>query len=133
MRVFVDTNIFMYAAGAMHPHKAPSIQLLTRMAGDDVESVSDAEMLQELLHRYWAIKQLDHGLVLCDQAVHTIPTILPVHVADVLMAKQLLAQHPEIEPRDAVHAAVMLNHGITHLYSYDHHFDAIPGLTRLEP
>jgi hypothetical protein len=28
---------------------------------------------------------------------------------------------------------VMLNHGLTHLYSYDHHFDHIPGITRLVP
>lgn len=133
MRVFVDANIFMYAAGAAHPHKAPSIQLLTRMAGGEVESASDAEALQELLYRYWAVNQLDQGVALCDQAVRAVQTILPVDVSDVLIAKQLLAQHRTIEPRDAIHAAVMFNHGITRLYSYDRHFDVIRGITRLEP
>lgn len=133
MRVFVDANILMYAAGAMHPYKAPSIRLLARIASDELESVSDAEILQELLYRYWSIRQLDQGVALCDQAVRTVPTILPVGVSDMLTARHLLVQHRTIEPRDAVHAAVMLNHGITHLYSYDHHFDAIAGLTRLEP
>lgn len=133
MKVFVDANIFMYAVGAAHPHKAPSIRLLEHIAGDGVEAVSDAEALQELLYRYWSINRLQEGLALCDHVVRAIPTILPVNVSDVLVAKQLLAKHRTIEPRDAVHAAVMFNHGMTHLYSYDQHFDEIPGLKRLEP
>ena len=133
MKVFVDANVFMYAVGASHSHKAPSVRLLESIAGDGVESVTDVEVLQELLYRYWAIKQLEQGLLLCDQVVRAIPTVLPVDLSDVSVAKQLLAQHRTIEPRDAIHAAVMLNHGITHLYSYDHHFDEIPGLKRLEP
>ena len=133
MRVFVDANIFMYAVGVAHPHKVPSIRLLERIAGDGLEAVSDAEALQELLYRYWSINRLEQGLALCDQVMRVIPTILPVGSSDVLIAKQLLAQHRTIEPRDAIHAAVMLNHGLTHLYSYDRHFDRIPGLKRLEP
>ena len=133
MRVFVDANIFMYTVGVSHPHKVPSVRLLEHIAGDGVEAVSDAEVLQELLYRYWAIKHLEQGLALCDQVVRVIHTILPVGMSDVSVAKQLLIQHRTIEPRDAIHAAVMLNHGLTHLYSYDHHFDHIPGITRLVP
>ena len=133
MRVFVDANIFMYAVGAAHPYKAPSIQLLERIAADEMEAVNNAEALQELLYRYWSINRLQEGLALCEQALRVIPTILPVGASDVLVAKQLLAEHRTIEPRDAIHAAVMFNHGITHLYSYDRHFDKIPGLKRLEP
>lgn len=133
MRVFVDANIFMYAVGIAHPHKAPSIQLLERIAGDGVDAASDVEVLQEILYRYWAIGQLDRGLTVCDQVLRVISTVLPVETSDVLVAKQLLAQHRTIEPRDAIHAAVMFNHGMTHLYSYDNHFDHIPDLTRLVP
>ena len=133
MRVFVDANVFMYAVGAAHPHKTPSVRLLESIAGDGVESVTDVEVLHELLYRYWAVKQLEQGLALCDQVVRVILTVLPVGMSDVWVAKQLLAQHRTIEPRDAIHAAVMLNHGLTHLYSYDHHFDHIPGLQRVVP
>ena len=133
MRVFLDANIFMYAVGASHPHKAPSVRLLESIAGNGVESVTDVEVLQELLYRYWAVKQLEQGLTLCDQVIRVIPAVLPVSMSDVLVAKHLLAQHRTIEPRDAIHAAVMLNHGLTRLYSYDHHFDCIPGLKRLLP
>jgi len=133
MRVFLDANIVMYAAGRAHPHKEPAIRLLRQVVQGECQAISDTEMLQELLYRYWHVKLLEEGLRLVDQAIQIIPLVLPVAKADVLLAKDLMTQHPAVPPRDAVHAAVMLNHGITHLYSYDHHFDAIPGLKRLEP
>ena len=133
MKAFIDANILMYASGAPHPYKASSLQLLERIADNTIESVSDVEVLQELLYRYWAVRQADQGLALCDQAMRLIPTILPVELPDVVVAKRLFAAYRMIEPRDAIHAAVMLNHGVTHLYSYDRHFDRIPGLTRFEP
>lgn len=133
MRVFVDANIFMYAVGVAHPHKAPSIRVLERLAGDGVGAVSDAEVLQELLYRYWHLNMVERGAALVDYVVQAIPTILPINLQDVVVARSLLVQHPALKPRDAIHAAVMLNHGLTHLYSYDQDFDLIPGLTRLEP
>jgi len=133
MRVFVDANIFMYAVGAAHPHKAPSIRLLERVAGEGVEAVSDAEVLQELLYRYWHLKMVEQGAALVDYVLQAIPAILPITPRDVMVARSLLVQHPPLKPRDAIHAAVMLNHGLTHLYSYDHDFDILSDLTRLEP
>lgn len=133
MNVFLDVNIIMYAAGAAHPSKAPCSQLLERIAQGGFEAVCDTEVLQELLYRYWHVKVLEEGLKLVAMVTRIIPTILPVSKADVLLATKLLAQHRRVQPRDAIHAAVMLNHGLTHLYSYDHDFDLIPGLKRLEP
>jgi len=133
MRVFVDANIFMYAVGVAHPHKAPSIQLLERVAGEGVEAVSDAEVLQELLYRYWHLHMVERGAALVDYAVRVMPTILPINPQDVMVARSLLLQYHALKPRDAIHAAVMLNHGLTHLYSYDQEFDLVTGLTRLEP
>ena len=133
MNVFLDVNIIMYAAGATHPSKAPCSQLLERIAQGGLAAVCDTEVLQELLYRYWHVKVLEEGLKLVAMVTRIIPTILPVSKADVLLATKLLVQHRRVQPRDAIHAAVMLNHGLTHLYSYDRDFDLIPGLKRLEP
>lgn len=133
MRVFVDVNIVMYAAGRAHPHKEPSARLLQQVAHEQLEAVTDAEVLQELLYRYWHLQVLEQGIALVNHVVRVFPAILSVGKPDVVLAGSLLTRHRGLEPRDAVHAAIMLNHGLTHLYSYDHHFDAIPGLKRLEP
>ena len=133
MKVFLDVNIFMYAAGQPHAYQAPSAALLDQVVAGTVEAVTNAEVLQEALHRFWRMGALRNGLVLCDHIVQIVDTILPIEKADLLLTRKLLEAHRHIEPRDAVHAAVMLNHGITHLYSYDRHFDLLTDLTRLEP
>lgn len=133
MRVFIDVNVLMYSAGALHPYKEPSIGLLRKVANGGLDAVIDTEILQEILYRYWHLKILDQVITLVNRVVHTIPVILPVTKLDALLSTTLLAEHPPIEPRDAIHAAIMLNHGISQIYSYDRHFDSIPGINRLEP
>lgn len=43
--ILIDSNIFMYAAGAEHPHKEPSRSFLEEVARGDVEAALDAEVL----------------------------------------------------------------------------------------
>ena len=47
----------MYAAGAEHPNKAPSVAFLASVAEERVEAIIDAELLQEILHRYRALNR----------------------------------------------------------------------------
>jgi len=44
--ILIDTNIIMYAAGAKHPHKRPSAQLLEQVATGDVDAIINAETLE---------------------------------------------------------------------------------------
>ena len=44
--ILVDSIVLMYAAGAEHPHKAPCVRFLDRVATGEVEAVLDAELLQ---------------------------------------------------------------------------------------
>ena len=53
--ILVDSNILMYAAGADHPNKAPSIRFLEKVAREQMDVALDAEVLQEILYRYRAI------------------------------------------------------------------------------
>jgi predicted nucleic acid-binding protein len=59
--ILLDTNLFMYAAGADHPNKAPAGRYLDRVASGEVETAIDAETLQEILHRYRAIRRWEDG------------------------------------------------------------------------
>ena len=131
--VFVDTNIFIYASGDSHPHKNPSQHILERIARGQIKAVTNTEVLQEILYRYWAVKDRNRALLVFDACVKIVPIILPVTRQDVLKAREVLGQYPSIEPRDAVHAGVMLNRGIKTIYSYDKHYDQIEGIRRVEP
>lgn len=131
--IFVDANIPMYAMGAPHPHKEPCIRWFLGVSQGRHEAVTDAEVLQEILYRYWRIAALSYGVSILDQFMTVVPTAFSVTRTDVERATALLQEIPLVEPRDALHAAVMLNRDIKTILSYDRHFDRVKGLRRIEP
>ena len=57
--IFIDSNVPMYLVGSEHPHKVDAQRLLESCISDDERLVTDAEVLQEILHRYAAIGRKD--------------------------------------------------------------------------
>ena len=66
---FIDSNIPMHLVGAMHPHKADAQQLVARCVSRRERLVTDAEVLQEILHRYVASSRRD-AIQPCFDAIH---------------------------------------------------------------
>jgi predicted nucleic acid-binding protein len=133
-QVLIDTNIFIYAAGKPSPYKTPSINLLKKIAREELEAYCDTEVLQEVLYRHWHIKEFEKGSQMVKEILTVVPRILSVTREDVIKAVEILNQKkPGLQPRDAIHVAIMLNNGIETIYSYDRHFDGIEGIRRLEP
>lgn len=131
--ILIDANVIMYAAGAKHPNKGPSVALLERVAGGDVEAVIDAEILQEILHRYRSIGRWADGRRVFDLTRRIFPIVIPVTVEILDRARRLLDTDPAIMARDALHAAVVMGEGLETICSYDRDFDRIKGLVRTEP
>ena len=131
--ILVDANVIMYAAGAEHPHKRPSVALLDRVARGEVEATIDAEVLQEILHRYRAIGRWEDGRRVYDLARQLFRSVVPV-TADVLdRARRILDTDRRIMARDALHAAVVMAEGLEAVCSWDRDFDRIKGIVRREP
>jgi len=129
--VFVDSNIPMYVAGRDHPHRGPAQRFLEKARRGELEICTSTEVLQEILYRYVALRRLDLAGSVYDLFVQVCPVILPVTLADTDRARQLVTGRPGIGVRDAVHAAVMLNHDVEVIATFDEGFDSIPGLTRV--
>ena len=131
--ILVDANVIMYAAGAGHSNKAPSIAFLEDAARGAIEAVIDAEVLQEILHRYRAINRWSDGRLVFDLARELFPMVIPI-TADVMdRARRVLDTDERLMARDALHASVVLTNGLEGIVSYDRDFDLIPGLVRREP
>lgn len=122
MRVFVDSNIVMYAAGAPHAHKQPSLAFLRRVQSGEIQAVTSVEVLQEVLHRY---RRLGEPLV-ADQVyallVQLCAEVLPVTIADTDLCVQLLGERGG-SVRDALHVAVMLHADLDLVATYDTAFE----------
>jgi len=131
--ILVDANILMYAAGAEHANKEPCIAFLEDVALGRVNATLDAEVLQEILHRYRAINRWEDGRQVYDNARCLFPSALPITTDIVDAARSLLDAQPGISARDALHAAVVLINDLAALCSYDSGFDAIASIRRVEP
>jgi predicted nucleic acid-binding protein len=129
--ILIDSNIPMYLVGAPHPHKADAQRLLENLISDRQRLVTDAEVLQEILHRYVAINRRDAIQPAFDALLGIADEVLPVNRSTAERAKEIVLGHRQVSARDAVHLAVMGQHAIERILSFDSGFDGFPGIARL--
>lgn len=63
----------------------------------------------------------------------SVEEVIPIGGEEIYVASRLLIQHPQLDARDAIHAAVVQLHGLEGVVSADRGFDAIRGITRFDP
>src|SRR5215211_801910 len=80
----------MYLVGADHPNKSTARLLLERAIVENEPLETDAEVLQELLHRYTAIGRRDAIGPAWDAIVGVVDVIHPIELEDVTRAKRLV-------------------------------------------
>lgn len=129
--ILVDSNVPMYLVGAAHPHKTDAQRLVEKLISDRERLVSDAEVLQEILHRYVSINRREAIQPAFDALLGIVDAILPVDAPAANRAKEIILGSPRVSSRDAVHLAIMELHGIERILSFDSGFDRFPGVTRL--
>ncbi len=129
--ILLDSNIPMYLVGREHPLKAAARRALERAVMRRDRLVTDAEVYQEILHRYTAIGRRDAIGPAFDLLDRVVDEVLPVDDGAVHRARDLLAGHSGLSARDAVHAAVMEHHGVRRIMTFDAGFDGLPGIERI--
>jgi predicted nucleic acid-binding protein len=129
--IFVDSNIPMYLMGAAHPHKTEAQVILERLIAAGKRLVTDAEVLQEILHRYTVIEKRDAIVPALQVTLDIVDEVFPIEKAEVLRAGEITQNPALLSARDAVHIAVMERHGIRSILSFDGDFDRWPGLQRI--
>ena len=129
--ILVDSNVPMYLIGAAHPHKTDAQRLLERFAIDNRRLVSDAEVLQEILHRYVAIGRRDAVQPAFQALLSIVDEVLPVTMETLQRARDIVLGSATLSARDAIHVAVMQQCGIEEIFSFDRGFDEVPGIRRL--
>lgn len=121
----------MYLVGAPHPHKADAQRLLERSVAARERLVTDAEVLQEILHRYVAINRRDAIQPAFNALLGVVDEVFPVDRSVVERAKTIVLGSVGLSARDALHLAVMDAHRVGQIMSFDTGFDGFPGVVRL--
>lgn len=129
--IFLDSNVPMYLIGAEHPNKERSRRIIEDAVASGEAVCSNAEVLQEILHRYIVIGRpefIEPAFATVSSLADVIYSIAP---ADVERARRILATTPRLSARDALHVAVMQAHDVGRIMSFDRGFDGIPGIQRV--
>jgi predicted nucleic acid-binding protein len=93
--------------------------------------VTDAEVLQEIFHRYTAIGRRDSIAPAIELTLDIADEIYPIEKTDVLRAGEIVQGRLPLTARDAIHVAIMERHGVGSILSFDSDFDQWPGLQRV--
>lgn len=121
----------MYLVGAPHPNKDAALRLLTSSIQRGERLVTDAEVLQEILHRYAAINRRDAIQPAFSLMRELVDQVFPVDVQDVEAAKTLMLGMPVLSARDALHVASMRRYEVSRILTFDRDFDSVPGIERI--
>ncbi len=128
--IFVDSNIPMYLVGAARPRKVDAQRLVEAAIGAGERLVTDAEVLQEILHRYIAIGRRDAIQPALDAVLGVVDEVYAIALADVERAKTIVLGRERLSARDALHLAIMGRERVSRIMSFDG-FGGFPGVTRL--
>jgi len=121
----------MYLVGAPHPCKVDAQRALEQSIAQNQRLVSDAEVLQEILHRYRAINRPEAIQPALDALLGVVDEVYPVEEQDVLSAKDILLGSPRLSSRDALHVSIMRRYAVSQILSFDEGLDGLPGIRRL--
>jgi len=126
MAAFLDTNVFLFAAGADHPLREAGQEILRRVARGQLAATTSTEVVQEILYVLHRRGLAEIGQKLARNALLLFPDLLPITRADMLTACDLLGRYPNLPTRDAVHAATALNNRLSAVITSDAHFKDLP-------
>jgi uncharacterized protein len=129
--IFIDSNVPMYLVGADHPHKRDAERLLEQSIVEGERLVTDAEVFQEILHRFTAIRRRDAIQPAFDALLSIADEVFSVDLPAVERAKSITLGNEELSARDAIHLAVMQRQGVDRIMSFDRGLDVFPGIERL--
>jgi len=130
---FLDANVLMYAAGGPHSLRESCRAALQAAIDQRVSLVTDSEVLQEILHRYFALQRPEIAREVYDAATELCDEVLPVSERTTARARELLLRYRNITAREAIHIAAMEEGGLRRLLSTDSDFDTVDEVQRVDP
>lgn len=93
--------------------------------------MTNAEVFQEVLHRFTAIERRDAIGPTFDALRGIVDEVIAIEERDVLEAKNVLLAATGLSARDALHVSVMRRYRIPTIMSFDRGFDSVAGVERI--
>lgn len=121
----------MYLVGAPHPNRSSARARLDDLLDERVRLVTDAEVFQELLHRYRAIQRMEFVTPAFRVLEELVDETFGIGKDDVRAAAEVAHAYPSLSARDSLHVAIMRRTGVRRILSFDRDFDIVANVTRV--
>jgi uncharacterized protein len=131
--LFIDTAVIMYAGGGDHPLREPCGQIIERVGAGELDAVTSTEVVQEIVHRFMAIRRPDIAGSMARRTMDTFAPVIPITHALLRRVPDLIDRYPTLSARDLVHVATCIHEGIVEIVSPDRGFDVVKELRRVPP
>lgn len=135
MITFLDTCVFNYAAGKEHRYKKPCQEILVAVRKKRIFACTDTEVMQEILYRGFYKEEVDNAIFVVADVMEMLDedSIFPVHPKDILLTSRLMEKYRKIEPRDAIHLAVMKNNNVAFFCTADRELKKVKEVKTIDP
>ena len=130
MNAYIDANVFLLARFGTGRKSEAASKIIEGLQSGNISGTTCSLTLDEVM---WAIIRQKQGNELREvvEDIYALPNLnvvdTPAHAP--LRALEFIRDY-NLRPRDAIHAAVMTERGITAIYSDDEDFDRIKGVKR---
>lgn len=133
LRLFLDTNVFLFAVGGDHRYRQPCRDILGALAQDRFEALINVEVLQEYVH-VRARKGIDRADAISESSqIISACRVEDVTMTQLQMALSLFVPNQSLSLRDAIHVSTAMSAVADGVLSADRGLDSVPGVNRIDP
>ena len=125
--LYVDSCIPMYLVGAPHQNKNKVLQLVPQLLAGADQLVTSAEVFQEILHRYRALRDIVNMGRAYDALEELVERVVEVNKSDVNQSRLFLAEYDGLSSRDCIHLAIMKRLKCKRIWTFDRGFERVSG------
>jgi len=128
--IYLDANVFLNAALNREKEGEKARDIIRKLQKGEIAAATSALSFDEV---FWIVKKhRDFNKALkATKALLEIPNLIFLEVNDeTLWSAYNLAEKYRLDPRDAIHLASALNHGIFTIVSEDEDFDKVKEIKR---
>lgn len=136
MRVYLDTNIFIYLSDRASIYHKACNQLVILAEKQKIILITSVETLQEIVHYSLSLKKPTQGLLLVKEAMSLVDELLSVDRSTIDLYVKLIEKNlsiKNISSRDMIHIACALQNDISALISYDKRLKKLKEVNCLRP
>ena len=131
--LYLDTNIFIYLSNENSPHYQNCLRLIEFCQKNKILLSTCTETVQEIIHLYKNLKQLDQGIKISESVLELVDIIYPVtqETIEIYLSKAKI--HKTSSSRDLIHLSIGLENKLDKIISIDRDFKKFKEVKILRP